>query len=109
VSTIAKWALIAFALWWIIKDPSSAGAAVQHLAGFATTAATSFAHFVSATLTAFACWPTGLKPQSVPHLNASTNVRHLSRSGRTTPNWSSVRGPYASVRLPGGFRLGHKV
>jgi hypothetical protein len=46
VSRIAKWAIIAFALWWIIKDPSSAGTAVQHLAGFATTAATSFASFV---------------------------------------------------------------
>jgi hypothetical protein len=48
VSTVAKWAIIAFALWWIIKDPSSAGMAVQHLAGFATRAAGSFAHFVSA-------------------------------------------------------------
>jgi hypothetical protein len=48
VSRIAKWALVAFAGWWIIKDPSSAGTAVQHLAGFATRAAGSFAHFVSA-------------------------------------------------------------
>jgi hypothetical protein len=48
VTRIAKWALIAFALWWIVKDPSSAGAAVQHLAGFASSAATSFASFVSA-------------------------------------------------------------
>jgi hypothetical protein len=48
VSRIARWALIAFALWWVIKDPSSAGTAVQHLAGFATSAATSFARFVSA-------------------------------------------------------------
>ena len=47
MSRIAKWALIAFAAWWVIKDPSSAGTAVQHLAGFATTAATSFASFVS--------------------------------------------------------------
>jgi hypothetical protein len=23
--------------------------------------------------------------------------------------WSSVRGPYASVRLPGGFRVGHRL
>jgi hypothetical protein len=23
--------------------------------------------------------------------------------------WSSVRGPYASVRLPGGFRVGYKI
>lgn len=47
MSRIAKWALIAFALWWVIHDPSSAGTAVQHLAGVATTAATSFASFVS--------------------------------------------------------------
>jgi hypothetical protein len=23
--------------------------------------------------------------------------------------WSSVHGPYASVRLPGGFRVGHRL
>ena len=23
--------------------------------------------------------------------------------------WSSVRGPYAIVRLPGGFRVGHRL
>jgi hypothetical protein len=23
--------------------------------------------------------------------------------------WSSIRGPYASVRLPGAFRVGHQV
>ena len=47
LAELAGFALIAFAVWWVIKDPSSAGTAVQHLAGFATTAATSFASFVS--------------------------------------------------------------
>jgi hypothetical protein len=38
------------------------------------------------------------------------NWRHARAHG-LRPNfyWSSVRGPYASVRLPGGFRVGHKL
>ena len=47
MSRIAKWALVAFAAWWVIKDPSSAGTAVSNLAGFATHAASSFASFIS--------------------------------------------------------------
>lgn len=38
------------------------------------------------------------------------NYRHRKAQG-LRPNfyWSSVRGPYASIRLPGGFRVGHKL
>jgi len=38
------------------------------------------------------------------------NYRHAKAHG-LSPNfyWSSVRGPYASVRLPGGFRVGHHL
>jgi hypothetical protein len=38
------------------------------------------------------------------------NYRHARAAG-LRPNfyWSSVRGPYASVRLPGGFRVGHRL
>lgn len=36
--------------------------------------------------------------------------RHEKAHG-LSPNfmWSSVRGPYGSIRLPGGFRLGHRL
>jgi hypothetical protein len=47
VSTLARWAAIVFAAWWIIHDPVSAGAAVHHLASFAIRAATSLATVVS--------------------------------------------------------------
>ena len=38
------------------------------------------------------------------------NYRHARARG-LRPNfyWSSVRGPYASVRLPGNFRVGHRL
>ena len=38
------------------------------------------------------------------------HYRHHKAQG-LSPNfyWSSVRGPYASVRLPGGFRVGHRL
>jgi hypothetical protein len=36
---------------------------------------------------------------------------HHRSAGGLRPNfyWSSVRGPYASVRLPGGWRVGHRL
>jgi len=45
------------------------------------------------------------------HVGAGhTHYRYRKAHG-LSPNfyWSSVRGPYASVRLPGGFRVGHRV
>ena len=45
------------------------------------------------------------------HVGAGhAHYRHRRAQG-LSPNlyWSSVRGPYASVRLPGGFRVGHKL
>lgn len=45
------------------------------------------------------------------HVGAGhAHYRHARAAG-LRPNfyWSSVRGPYASVRLPGGFRVGHKL
>ena len=45
------------------------------------------------------------------HLGAGhAHYRHRKAQG-LSPNfyWSSVRGPYASVRLPGGFRVGHRL
>ena len=45
------------------------------------------------------------------HLGAGhAHYRHRKARG-LSPSfyWSSVRGPYASVRLPGGFRVGHRL
>lgn len=47
----------------------------------------------------------------VLHLGAG-GVHHRRRRSRgLSPNlyWSAARGPYASIRLPGGFRVGHKL
>ena len=44
--------------------------------------------------------------------HAHANYRHLRRrySGQKIRlYWSSALGPYMSVRLPGGFRLGHRL
>jgi len=45
------------------------------------------------------------------HLGAGhAHHRHRKACG-LSPNlyWSAARGPYASVRLPGGFRVGHHI
>lgn len=47
----------------------------------------------------------------VIHLLAG-GAHHRRRKARgLSPNfyWSAARGPYASIRLPGGFRVGHKL
>jgi hypothetical protein len=36
-------------------------------------------------------------------------TRHKSDGLRPNFYWSSVRGPYASIRTPGGFRIGHRL
>ena len=45
------------------------------------------------------------------HLGAGHTHHPLPQSPRPAPQlyWSSVRGRYASVRLPGGFRVGHRL
>jgi hypothetical protein len=45
------------------------------------------------------------------HVGAGhAHYRHHKAAGlRPNLYWSSVRGPYASVRLPGGFRVGHHL
>jgi len=42
------------------------------------------------------------------HFGAGTTHHRYAKAHGLSPNfyWSSVRGPYASVRLPGGFRVG---
>ena len=45
------------------------------------------------------------------HVGAGHRHYRRQRARGLSPNlyWSSVRGPYASVRLPGGFRVGHRL
>jgi len=47
------------------------------------------------------------------HTHYRYQKAHYSRqkANGLRPNfyWSSVRGPYASIRTPGGFRIGHRL
>lgn len=45
------------------------------------------------------------------HIGAGHTHHRYQKAHGLSPNfyWSSVHGPYASVRLPGGFRVGHKL
>ena len=45
------------------------------------------------------------------HLGAGHTHHRYARAHGLRPNfyWNSIRGPYASVRLPGGFRVGHRL
>ena len=45
------------------------------------------------------------------HLGAGHTHHRYRKAHGLRPNfyWSSVRGPYASIRLPGGFRVGHRL
>jgi hypothetical protein len=45
------------------------------------------------------------------HVGAGHRHYRRQRARGLSPNffYSSVRGPYASVRLPGGFRVGHRL
>jgi hypothetical protein len=41
MSRLIKWGVVAFAVWWIVKDPTSAGHAASNFGDFLTRAATS--------------------------------------------------------------------
>lgn len=44
--------------------------------------------------------------------HSHANYRHMRKSlrnHRVRLYWNSFMGPWISVRLPGGFRLGHKL
>ena len=41
MNNFVKWGLIAFAVWWVVKDPTSAGHAASNFGDFLTRAATS--------------------------------------------------------------------
>jgi len=45
------------------------------------------------------------------HLGAGHTHHRYARAHGLSPNlyWSLGRGPYASIRLPGGFRVSHRL
>lgn len=45
------------------------------------------------------------------HLGAGHAHHRYRKAAGLSPNlyWSLARGPYASIRLPGGFRVGHRL
>jgi len=45
------------------------------------------------------------------HAGAGHTHHRYQRANGLSPRlyWSLGRGPYASIRLPGGFRVGHKL
>jgi hypothetical protein len=45
------------------------------------------------------------------HLGAGAHGHRRRKAAGLRPNffYSSVMGPYASIRLPGGFRVGHRL
>jgi hypothetical protein len=47
LKTIAGWAAIAFIVWWVIQQPTSAAHLVHNIGTFLSTAATGLSHFVS--------------------------------------------------------------
>lgn len=47
VKQVLTYAVIAFAIWWVIEQPANAGHLIHNIASFLTTAANGLAHFVS--------------------------------------------------------------
>ena len=45
------------------------------------------------------------------HLGAGHAHHRYRKAHGLSPNfyWSAARGPYATIRLPGGFRVGHHL
>lgn len=47
LKTILTWALVAFAIWWVIQQPTQAAHLVHNIGSLLTTAANGLSHFVS--------------------------------------------------------------
>jgi hypothetical protein len=47
LKTVLGWAAVAFLIWWVIEDPTSAAHLVHNIASFLTTAASGISHFIS--------------------------------------------------------------
>jgi hypothetical protein len=47
MNRVVKWGLLAFAAWWVIKDPTAAGQFIHKAGALASQAASSLATLVS--------------------------------------------------------------
>ena len=47
LKTVLTWLAIAFVIWWVIQEPTSAAHLVHNIATFLTTAATGLSHFIA--------------------------------------------------------------
>jgi hypothetical protein len=47
LKTILGYAVVAFLVWWIIKEPTSAAHLVTNIGNFLSTSAAGLSHFVS--------------------------------------------------------------
>lgn len=47
LKTVLTWAGVAFLLWWVIQQPTSAAHLVHNIGSFLSTAATGLSHFVA--------------------------------------------------------------
>lgn len=47
LKTVLTWAGVAFLLWWVIQQPTSAAHLVHNIGSFLSTSATGLSHFVA--------------------------------------------------------------
>jgi hypothetical protein len=47
LKTVLGWAAVAFLIWWVIQQPTSAAHLVHNIGSFLTTAASGFSHFIA--------------------------------------------------------------
>lgn len=47
LSSILKWVIIAFVIWWVVQQPSNAAHLVHNIGTFLSNAAAGLSHFVA--------------------------------------------------------------
>lgn len=47
LKTVLTWAAVAFVIWWVVQQPTSAAHLVHDIGSFLTTAATGISHFIA--------------------------------------------------------------
>lgn len=47
ITSILKWVLVAFVIWWVVEQPGNAGHLIDNIAGLLSSMATGFSHFIT--------------------------------------------------------------